>query len=691
MSSEIGILVSFLIFLGFFAGVGLASMRVKQDTTDDYLVAGRGMHPALAALSAVSTWNSGYMFIGFIGFTYTMGYSVIWIGLFSTIGQLIAWAWLYKFIQKEGSERGVRSLSSLVAEKAGAPEAKLAAVLSVFFLCIYAAAQLTAGGKALFVMMGWDELVGILIGFVLVVAYCYAGGIRASIWTDAAQSCVMIVGSTILCFIAIGEVGGFSGLNDGLSAQSSNLTNLLPPDLSFGISLYIFAFFLGGLGVAGQPQVVSRVMTLDSDEDRKKAMIWFFVWQTPFILIMLIIGLASRVLFNAAEYDAELSLPKMAMETMPAVGIGMILASIFAATMSTADSQVLACTAAITDDIKPEWNQNHKRTKQVTLVVAAFATAISIAGLYIPGGDSVFTLVVLAVYGLGGVFVPLLILRWSGYKPDSLHSIVMMTSAFAGVIIWGLLGFGEDIFPSVPGMGAAFLAHFLMCAFREASDSNSLGRFKIPEARKNQMVGFGIALLFVAGVAEASYAIYAPDAMEDDEFSNEIRMYTVQGNYTYQEIASGSEEIASGSTIQVDINYAEMGGPPVGYLFTASHSDNEQPCDFTASTIDDDVSIEGGIGEQLISRSGTEETIGDGVIWINSSIIGMGPIAISEAQIIQELTPGDIGYGDYAFEIGVTANSDGGIFCQNNDGSEVVDWKIELVFLETFTISSVTS
>ena len=72
---DVGILLSFLLFLGFFAGVGLASMRVKQDTTDDYLVAGRGMHPALAALSAVSTWNSGYMFIGFIGFIYLMGYS----------------------------------------------------------------------------------------------------------------------------------------------------------------------------------------------------------------------------------------------------------------------------------------------------------------------------------------------------------------------------------------------------------------------------------------------------------------------------------------------------------------------------------------------------------------------------------------------------------------------------------------
>ena len=56
------------------------------------------------------------MFIGFIGFTYTMGYPVAFLALMSTIGQFVAWAWLYKFIQKEGRERGVRSLSSLVAE-----------------------------------------------------------------------------------------------------------------------------------------------------------------------------------------------------------------------------------------------------------------------------------------------------------------------------------------------------------------------------------------------------------------------------------------------------------------------------------------------------------------------------------------------------------------------------------------------
>ena len=70
---DIWVLASFLLFLLIFAGVGMASIFVKENTTDDYLVAGRGMHPALAALSAVSTWSSGYMFIGFIGFMWMYG------------------------------------------------------------------------------------------------------------------------------------------------------------------------------------------------------------------------------------------------------------------------------------------------------------------------------------------------------------------------------------------------------------------------------------------------------------------------------------------------------------------------------------------------------------------------------------------------------------------------------------------
>ena len=510
MSEETWVILSFLLFMLLFAGVGMASIRVKKDTTDDYLVAGRGMHPALAALSAVSTWNSGYMFIGFIGFMWAMGYSAIWISVISTIGQLVAWIWLYKYIQNEGNERNIRSLSSLVANVKGAPEAKMAAICSVAFLLIYAGAQLSSGGKALFAMLGWAEWVGIIIGFVLVVAYCYAGGIRASIWTDAAQSCVMIVGSTLLCYVALSEVGWFSGLHGSLGSIDPALTSITPPDLKLGFSMWVFAFFLGGLGVAGQPQVVSRIMTLESEEDRKQACIWFFVWQTPFLILMILIGLASRVIFPVeGSFDPELALPMLAMDVLGPFWVGLILASIFAATMSTADSQVLACTAAITDDVVPEWSTNHKKTKITTIVMAFVATCLSL-GAYFSGNNSVFDLVVLAVYGLGGMFIPLIIIRMSGFKPSSQHSIVMMTAALSAVITWRILGLNVHIFESVPGMGAAFIAHFIMVL-----KDKDPWLDKLPARNKIATLGVGILVLILP--LEYYYATNAPTSMVSSE------------------------------------------------------------------------------------------------------------------------------------------------------------------------------
>ncbi len=698
---DIVLVLSFLFFMTIFAGVGLASMFVKEDTTDDYLVAGRGMHPALAALSAVSTWNSGYMFIGFIGFTYMMGLNAFWLSVVSTIGQVVAWAWLYKFIQKEGKERGVRSLSSLVAEKAGAPEAKLAAILSVLFLTIYAAAQLTSGGKALFVMMGWNELIGILIGFVLVVAYCYAGGIRASIWTDAVQSCVMIVGSVILCWIALQEVNGFSGLFDRLEAQDPVLTKLVPPDLKFGFSMWAFAFFLGGLGVAGQPQVVSRVMTLGSDSDRKQAMIWFFVWQTPFIALMLIIGLVSRVLFTASDFDPELGLPQMAMETMPAFGIGMILASIFAATMSTADSQVLACTAAITDDIKPEWRQDHKTTKKVTLVVALLATLVSIGGLKIPGGDSVFVLVVLAVYGLGGIFVPLLIIRWMGYKPDTTHSIAMMIAAFVGVISWSLLGFGgvDGIFPSVPGVGAAFITHFVSNAIR-TPDVSPLGRFSIPDGRTIGIAAIVLLVPFSAG--EIGYMITKPDSSS----MGGVADYTVDSNLIMENLGEGSEYISDGDTFDIDlhtdaISWSGENRNIVAVLVTLTYSEDETSggpgCAVPGASASEPDTITGTITHDNETGTASGQNQGQGestheilVEWYNSSLLNGTISGLSESEIASQLDSGDAGLGAYMLNIGVDVQEGGGIACNHNDEGEEVSYVVEVLILE-YTINAVNN
>ena len=603
--------------------------------------------------------------------------------------------WLYKFIQKEGKERGVRSLSSLVAEKAGAPEAKLAAVLSVLFLSIYAAAQLTSGGKALFVMMGWPEIVGILIGFVLVVAYCYAGGIRASIWTDAAQSCVMLVGSTILCWISIQEVGGLSGLKSGLNAQDPALTNLLPPNLMFGLTLWIAAFFLGGLSVAGQPQVVSRVMTLGNDKDRKEAMIWFFVWQTPFIVLMLIIGLASRVLFTESDFDAELGLPMMAMETMPAIGVGMILASIFAATMSTADSQVLACTAAITDDIKPEWNQDHATTKKVTIAVAAFATLISIGGLYVPGGDSVFQLVVFAVYGLGGVFVPLLIIRWAGYKPDTTHSISMMVAAFSGVFIWTVLGFdgADGIFPSVPGMGAAFATHFTLNYMRTPKVA-PLGRFSLP--KRSQYGAIAAAIIIPFGAVEATYLFGAP---ESSDSMGGIGDYSISGTISYETLGNNTEYVGDGETILVDFNTNDIEwtsdnrnvvGVRVLLTYGEDETSNGLGCAAPGASQPDPDTITGTLTHDDFNGTESGQNQGQGssshevlVEWYNSSLYLSGnATGMSESEIKNELDSMGAGLGLHFLEINVEAESGNAAGCNHTDNGEEVEYLVEVVLLE---------
>ena len=693
---DLVLVASFLLFMGAFAGIGLASMWVKEDTTDDYLVAGRGMHPALAALSAVSTWNSGYMFIGFIGFTYTMGYSIIWIGLGSMVGQIVAWIWLYKFIQQAANERGVRSLSSLVSDVTGSTEAKLAAVLSVLFLAVYAAAQLTSGGKALYVMLGWSEVIGILIGFVLVVAYCYAGGIRASIWTDAAQSSVMIIGSSLLCYVALGEVGGFSGLHDGLEGQNANLTSIVPADLNFGVTLWIFAFFLGGLSVAGQPQVVSRVMTLGTDEDRKTAMLWFFAWQTPFLIIMVIIGLASRVVFTGSDFDPELGLPMLAMETLGPFWVGLILASIFAATMSTADSQVLACTAAFTDDVMPEISQDHKKTKIVTLIIAAFATAISIFGLYVPGGDSVFALVVLAVYGLGSIFVPILIIRWAGYVPDTNHTMAMMLAALFTVILWSVSGFGDDIFPSVPGMGAAFITHFVMNQLR-SSDISPLGRFDLPDFKT---IGIGaLVILAPVTVVEASYIFAGPDTLESDGGSSGD--WLVEASFGSEQLADGIDYVNDGQTLTVEMHTDAVDDADdlniVGVRVTLTYSEDETSsglgCAAPGASNPDPDTITGTVVHNEHNTTASGQNSGAGVSshiveveWFNASMIG-NVSGVSKSDINNGLDVGDAGLGVYTLDVSVVVDSGGGLGCSHTDDGEEVEYLVELITLD-YSITS---
>ena len=204
------IAASFFFFLLCFLGVGIYASTRKKDTTDDYLVASRGVNPWLIALSAVSTNNSGFMFVGLIGSTYSEGFSSMWLMAGWVLGDYLGWlSGVPQRLRVRSEALGALTIPSFLGNglTKGRMVTLTGGVITLVFLGIYAAAQLTAGSKALHVLFGWNHSVGAILGAVIVMVYCFAGGIRASIWTDAVQSVVMIVAMVLLFVVAVVHCG----------------------------------------------------------------------------------------------------------------------------------------------------------------------------------------------------------------------------------------------------------------------------------------------------------------------------------------------------------------------------------------------------------------------------------------------------------------------------------------------------
>ncbi|MFM1802408.1 MAG: Propionate transporter [Planctomycetota bacterium] len=460
------IILSFLFFLAIFVVIGVASSRFSKDTTEDYLVAGRSIPPWLAALSAVATNNSGFMFIGQISYSYRVGIESVWMMVGWVVGDLLAWLIVHPKVRKESERVNVATVPALLSTTETETRRFVMVVsglLTFILLGVYAAAQLKAGSTALQTLFGWDPQIGAIIGAVIVVLYCFSGGIRASIWTDAAQSIVMIAAMVILLIAASAKVGGPVDLWENLKNQDTKLVQIFPQDLKFGFGMYLLGMVFGGFGAVGQPHILVRFMALRSVDDIAQARRVYFLWFIPFFLASISVGLYARGLMpdlldipltqGLTESQAtELAMPEMARRLLPNVLIGLILAGLFSATMSTADSQILVCSGAITQDINPRWHDSYIASKMATLAVTSLALGVA---LY--AGQGVFSLVLIAWSALGAGLGPILILRLFKIKVSSFTMILMMVSGVISVILWNSYGFDGDIFKLLPGMIASFL------------------------------------------------------------------------------------------------------------------------------------------------------------------------------------------------------------------------------------------
>jgi sodium/proline symporter len=459
-------IAGFVFFLLLFLTVGLLSVRHgRMSGGSDYLMAGRSVSPALTALSAAATKYSGYMFIGLMGYIYLFGLSAVWLVCGFLFGDLMAFSFVHKRLRRAAGETNAMTVAELISRWNGGDYRILRlaiGVLTLVFLSTYAAAQFNAGGKALHVLFGWPYSSGSLIGAGIILIYCLAGGLRASIWTDAAQSILMMLAMILLLVAAVRGM-------DGLPSFVEQLGNVSPGYLDLGVqrfgsvgatALFAFGWLFNGLGVTGQPQVMVRFMALDRPEHTLRTGIYYFLWSGTFLAVTLVVGLATRLYITAeADFDAELALPTLARVLLPGVAVGVVLGGIFASTMSTTDSQVLSCSAVLSEDFKLGSGLWAKRI--ITLLVVAFSLGIGLTA-----SANVFTLVILAWSALACSIGPLVIVHALGGRPIEWTALLMMAVGLGTALAWRATGLNEKIYEGAPGMAASFLVYGIGVACR---------------------------------------------------------------------------------------------------------------------------------------------------------------------------------------------------------------------------------
>ena len=458
------IAVFFIGFLLIFTLIGLSSLFKSRNTRHDYYLADGSIRPWLVGLSAVATNNSGYMFIGVIGYTYATGLASIWLMIGWIVGDFLSSLFVHSRLRIATGRNGEVSyagvLSNWYCDKNNSLQ-RLIGAISLLFLVAYASAQLIAGGKALHVLFDWPNWLGATIGAIMVASYCFAGGIRASIWTDAAQSTVMIIAMGLLFFVAVHELGGINQTIHSLEAVEGFL-DWFPKDLALpgmaGGVLFAVSWLFAGLSVIGQPHVMVRFMALKNVSTMRQARTWYYLWFTAFYCLATGVGMLSRIyLTDTGHFDAELALPTMALELFPPIFVGLILAGIFAATMSTADSLILSCSAAITHDLLPHKIERPLLIKLTTIAITGGALLLALSN-----NQSVFSLVILAWSALASAFAPLLIVLCMGRKPTQPTSITAVIIGLLTALLWRYLGWHDMVYEGLPGIVAGLVYLLLL-------------------------------------------------------------------------------------------------------------------------------------------------------------------------------------------------------------------------------------
>ncbi|WP_010272838.1 sodium:solute symporter family protein [Paenibacillus senegalensis] len=437
--------------------IGFASYK-KVQGSDDFYVAGGKLPWWLSGVSHHVSGYSGAVFVAYAGLAYTHGFSLyVWWALPIFIAVLAGAFIMAPRWSRLRTKLKIESPTEYLAMRYNVPTQQLIAWSGVLLKLLDVGAKWAAIGILLNVFTGIPIIYGILISGIISLVYITIGGLWADIWTDVAQFAVTIIAGFVMFFIVLNRFGGgfegFMGIWDQLPEQNSQFFND-PYTLTY-VLVYVFIVFLSYNG--GTWNLATRYISSPSGGDARKAGILSAVLYLIWPLIMFYPMWASPLILPNLE-DPTQSYALLTQELLPAGLIGLVLASLFAATMSMTSSDANTISAVITRDILPICfkkfkDMGQRKSLNVARITTFIFTAITLViGIFSENFGGVLGLLI-SWFGalVGPIAIPMLL----GLIPAFKHSgsKAAISSLIAGLAMFVITKYFIDV-PLAAEVGA---------------------------------------------------------------------------------------------------------------------------------------------------------------------------------------------------------------------------------------------
>ncbi|PLT35205.1 sodium/proline symporter [Bacillus sp. V5-8f] len=437
------ILFELILYFVAMLGVGVYYSR-KNLGYDDYHLGGNKIPGWALAFSERSTEASAWLLLGATGFAFSTGLSSIWLFLGMLAGIIVSWVFLAKKFMEERIKYNVLTLPDYLSAKFP-KHANLirgiGAIIIIPFFTLYVGTQFGGTGKTLEQTMGIDPLTGILIVAAVVIVYSCLGGFLSVVWTDAIQAILMVTTLVILPIVALIKISASDlSISHALIQAGNGADSWTGGATGFAIGLLIYTNFSWALGyLGGQPHISARFMALKNEQDAKIGRNFAILWGVLAYGGAFLIGITGLTLYGSDSVEnVEMILPFMLTELLPGWLVGILLAGILAAIMSTVSSQLLVVTSSISEDILHKIMGIQFTEKQLLMISRLTVTVVGLIGLVIGlmSKSLIYVVIGWAWAGVGNSFAAAILLTFFWKRVSGAGVIAALLTGFVSTIIW---------------------------------------------------------------------------------------------------------------------------------------------------------------------------------------------------------------------------------------------------------------